>query len=61
MADVLTFRGASFESGKERFGNLFVCGLREEQCDIDVDAIFESLAYGREAFWCARDSRRNVP
>src|SRR6266478_1447572 len=60
MADVLTFRGAGLESGKERFGNLFIRGLREQQGDIDVDAIFKSLAYGREAFGCAGDLDHDV-
>src|SRR5260370_6145126 len=55
MADVLTLRRASFQCGKECFGNLLVRGLRKKQRDIDVDAVFESLAYGGEAFGRARD------
>src|SRR5260370_645836 len=41
MADVLTLRRASFQCGKECFGNLLVRGLRKKQRDIDVDAVFK--------------------
>src|SRR6266850_982501 len=60
VADVLALGSASFESGKECFGNLFVCGLRKEQRDIDINAVFESLAYGGEAFGRARDFDHDV-
>jgi len=56
LADVLTLRRTSLERSEERFGNLFVRRLRKEQRDIDVDAFFESLANGREAFRCGRES-----
>src|SRR6266481_4206021 len=60
VADVLALCSASFESGKECFGDLFVCGLRKKQGDIDIDAVFESLAYGGEAFGRAGDLDHDI-
>ncbi len=60
MADVLTLGRASFESGKKCLSNLFVCGLSEKQRDIDVDAFFERLAYGGEAFGRTGDLDHDV-
>ncbi len=50
MADVLALCSASLECGKEGFGDFFISRLGEEQCDIDVDAFFESLADRGEPF-----------
>src|SRR4029077_14536834 len=50
VADVLAFGSPGFQRGKKCFGHLFVSGLRKEQRDIDVDAVFECLANGRKAF-----------
>src|SRR5258708_7620750 len=60
VADVLALCRASFQCGKECFGNLFVRGLREKESDIDVDAVFESLSYCGTAFGCARDLDHDV-
>ena len=35
--------GARFESSEKSLGNLLIVGLREKQCDIDVDAVLEAL------------------
>jgi len=56
VADVLALCRTSFQCGKECFGNLFVSGLREKESDIDVDAVFQSLAYGREALGLSQGS-----
>src|SRR5277367_1571964 len=50
VAEVDTFFGAGFESGEVGFGDLLVGGLREEQGNVDVDAVFEQLADDRNAF-----------
>ena len=60
MADILPLCGAGLESRKKRFRNLFVCRLREKQRDIDVDAVFESLAYSGKSLGRAGDLDHDV-
>ena len=51
---MLILGGAGFQSGDEHFGYLLVSRLREEQGDVDVDALFKKLPDCRDAFFGAR-------
>ena len=51
VRDVLALGGARFKRRDICLGDLLIRGLREEQRDVDVDAFFEELADGRDAFF----------
>ncbi len=60
LRDVLAFCGAGFESGEECFCNLFVSRLCEQQRDVDVDAVFQNLADGRNALRRGRNLDHDI-
>src|SRR6202040_4428832 len=60
LVDGLALGGAGFKSGDKGFGNFFVGGLREEQGDVDVQAFFEKLADGGDAFRSGGDFDHDV-
>ena len=53
-------RGQLFEARDISLGHLFVNFLREQECDVDVDAFADQLLDSRQAFGGARNFDHHV-